>query len=127
MSVRVGLVNLDALFERAFARTVRAYGEQVQREFESPLWEWPRTTRRSGGRIAGSPRDLVDTGALKRSQQPPQVVGLNARITWTADHAAEVFAGVVGKDRQSKPARNLPLYVAERFNFGQSFLEALEP
>lgn len=32
-----------------------------------PIWEWNNTTLRSNGQTAGSPRNLVDTGELKKS------------------------------------------------------------
>jgi hypothetical protein len=40
-----------------------ALGEAI----ESNTWSWPRDTLRQNGTIAGSKRDIVDTGALKAS------------------------------------------------------------
>jgi hypothetical protein len=35
---------------------------------ESDIWAWPRLTIRHDGLLVGSPRDIVDTGALINSQ-----------------------------------------------------------
>lgn len=54
---------------QAFNATAEALSELFQYMIEDERWEWDRPTLRSNGAIVTSPRDIVDTGALKRSQR----------------------------------------------------------
>lgn len=110
------------VLDRTFAGVVQEFAAECQATFDDEVWNWPVTTRRRSGEVAGKTRDLVDTGELKRSQQPPAVIRLSARLSWSATHAAPVFLGAVARNRRaSMPARNLPLYVAERFDWQRAF------
>jgi len=72
--------------------------------------------------VAGSVRDIVDTGELLRSQQPPVLVSNGHwRIVWTADYAAAVFLGAVFKTGGSLPARNVAYGAFQTFNLAESF------
>lgn len=53
--------------ETAFRDTAIDLGAEFIHEIESPIWDWDRATRRSDGSIATTPRDIVDTGALRDS------------------------------------------------------------
>ena len=63
--------------------------------------DYPRdTVRRKGvgktGRLAGSPRDVVDTGELRDSFKVTDESSGNKvriKVEWTADHAGYVYAG----------------------------------
>lgn len=63
--------------------------------------DYPRTTfRREGrgitGRVASSPRDVVDTGKLRDSFKVSDESSENKvriKVEWTADHAGYVYAG----------------------------------
>ena len=59
-----GTENID----QAFRGTAIAYNRQMQVEISSKVWDWPGKTKRKNGEIAGSPRDIVDTGELRNSQ-----------------------------------------------------------
>jgi hypothetical protein len=99
------------------------FAEACDDAFDDSVWDWSGTTHRRNGETAGSPRNIVDTGALRDSRQPPEVAGANASLTWNADYAAATFLGAVFRDRAaSLPARNLPRYVAQDFNFAAVFL-----
>lgn len=59
----------------SFARAFRATAQQGQREIKAAFgykWAWPagRATKRRNGEVVTSPRNIIDTGELKRSQQP---------------------------------------------------------
>ena len=108
--------------DRAFAGAVKEFAVECQRTFDDDAWSWPATTRRRNGQTVGSPRNLVDLGELKRSQQPPVVTGRQARLAWAADHAAATFLGAVFRKRQySLPARNLPMYAAKNFDWPAAY------
>lgn len=57
----------------SIAKSYQATVAQGQREIKllirSDIWAWPRETERKRGAV-GSPRNIVDTGELLRSQKP---------------------------------------------------------
>ncbi|WP_156372535.1 hypothetical protein [Deinococcus sp. Leaf326] len=121
--MRVTLADLGPLVERGVRGVAEEFAEACDAAFDDPVWGWTGTTRRQNGETVGSPRNIVDTGTLRDSRQPVEMAGASARLTWAADHAAATFLGAVFKDRAaSLPARNLPRYVAQDFNFAEVFL-----
>lgn len=54
-------------FREAFVAMSEGYGELAQSYLDDPIWDWPRDTLRKNGQIVSSPRDIVDTGALRDS------------------------------------------------------------
>jgi hypothetical protein len=54
-------------FAQAFTEMAEGFGEKAQEIIETQMWEWPRETVRQNGTVAGSPRDIVDTGELRDS------------------------------------------------------------
>ena len=97
---------------QAFREYVAKIGDQFQDEIESQTWTWTPgvTTRRRNGIPVTSPRDIVDTGQLRDSQQKPVIssdlYGFSATINWTAPYAEIVLNGPKGFNGASYPARN---------------------
>lgn len=60
----------------------------------SKVWQWPRQTVRSNGRAVGSPRNIVDTGALRQSNIFTQS-GYEAVFRWTQNYASFVHEGAM--------------------------------
>jgi len=56
-------------FKEAFLKMSEGFGENCQLNISDTRWQWPRTTVRKSGAVVDSPRDIVDTGALKNSYQ----------------------------------------------------------
>jgi hypothetical protein len=54
--------------ESAFLVTATALFDGFEDAINDEIYVWPRLTKRSTGEIAGSPRDIVDTGAFRDSQ-----------------------------------------------------------
>lgn len=72
--------------------------DQAQEEIKAVKYDWPNATRRKNGKLVlKGQRDIVDTGALLRSQSAPVVVstgvGATLRIEWTADYSGRVLVG----------------------------------
>lgn len=109
--------------DRALKLAADDLGAALRKQFTSPVWAWPRQTLRRNGAVAGSPRDLVDTGALMNSQQKPERIKAgHYRIVWTEPYAAAVFLGAVFKKRRgSLPARNVAYGALQTFNLAESF------
>lgn len=120
MSTIVTMVDPRRLFEKALFGVAHEFGQVCTVTFDDPLWNWPHTTRRHNGETVSSPRNIVDTGELRGSLQPPEVAGYAVRLTWDSEHAQKVFEGEPGK-----PARNLPMFVALNFDFPAAFLRHL--
>lgn len=53
---------------QAFVRANTLLGEAFDQSMESEVWSWPRDTYRVNGDVVGSPRDIIDTGALMDSR-----------------------------------------------------------
>lgn len=76
-------------------------GRRFTEEITAEKWEWPRDP---------SPRDIVDTGNLRKSlrieRTPDQ---LETNFNWTAPYAASVHDGAVFKATDSEGnARSMP-------------------
>lgn len=54
--------------DRALRETALILGAKFSELISSPIWEYPRITKRQSGEIVGSPRNIVDTGLLRASQ-----------------------------------------------------------
>jgi hypothetical protein len=127
--VRITQWNADALLELV-PQVLEAYGEKVapmlQEQIKAKEYEYPVPTLRKVGVYSGrfvpkGKRDIVDTGALLKSQQAPQVEDNTLRIRWTADYAGEVLRGgyLVGTVRVN--------YMAEARDWITPVLEAAPP
>jgi hypothetical protein len=72
-----------AAAHKALAGTAKELGEQFQKEIEAVKWSWPQNE---------SPRDIIDTGALKASQLA-QISGLTADFVWPVEYSGIVHEG----------------------------------
>lgn len=128
MAVRIttDLRPVEATGRRALLSTAEAVGDRAQLLIRARAWAWPGPTPRVNGEVAGTRRNIVDTGALADSQQPPRFTGpLNVAVTWDAEHASATFLGAVyRKRRYSLPARNAPLAALRSVNLTQVFARA---
>lgn len=60
--------RLERLINRAFKETVDEFVSELSRQLEAVKWSWDGTiTVRRSGQVVGSPRDIIDTGALRNS------------------------------------------------------------
>lgn len=80
-------------------------------EISAPQFSWPRTTVRRNGQVVSSPRDIVDTGALRASQQRFTIgaAGLGLGYRWggpAAPYAPLVMSGYVSSRGAIAPGRN---------------------
>jgi hypothetical protein len=98
------LAKLDRAINKGFRKTVDAYADNCHEAIEAEIWKWDGTTLRKNGDFVGSPRDIVDTGELRDSQQEPVYEGDKALIEWTADHAIGVHEGI-SSTGEPMPAR----------------------
>lgn len=60
--------NFNGDIGAAFAQTAHQLGDKFKDSIQDPIWDWDRTTKRKSGQVVTTPRDIVDTGELLRSQ-----------------------------------------------------------
>jgi hypothetical protein len=75
-----------------FEEDMERLNEMFQMAIESDLYPWSGLTRRQNGEIAGSPRNIVDTGEL-RDSQTFKVQGNKATFEWKDEKAERVRNG----------------------------------
>ena len=60
--------HYNGSLSQAFDDMAGELNQKFTEAIEAEIWDWPRATIRSTGEVADSPRNIVDTGALKDSQ-----------------------------------------------------------
>jgi hypothetical protein len=100
--------RLASAAKAANEAAARAVFAELAGRFQDALrkqaWEWPRETVRSKG-VAGSPRNIVDSGALAQQQQAPEITGMRAVYRNTAKYAVAVHEGATLSNGTILPAR----------------------
>lgn len=91
LAVQVGFLNANDRMN-----------ELIMVETEDNKWAWPRNTLRSDGSIAGSPRDVIDTGAFLDSIKGEALDLETYEHSINVPYALEVVLG-----SKHKPARNV--------------------
>ena len=91
-----------AVFVELFGRYQDALGRKA--------WQWPRQTLRRGfggtvKEIAGSPRNIVDTGLLRASGGYQFIGDFACQYTWTQPYAKAIHDGAVLRNGGIIPAR----------------------
>ncbi len=97
--------------EQAFELVTKELAEEMTLQLEDPKWEWSDrvTVRKEGvgvtGRIARSPRDIVDTGLLRDSLTVTRRDYLSVLYEYPIDYAAIVHQGATLSSGAFIPAR----------------------
>ena len=91
--MKIDLSRLNSAIDNAFAATVQDVATAAQLALTAKRWRWSGATVRRSGEIATSPRNIIDTGVLYRSQQV-KVDRKLASISYSAKYAA-----IVHRDR----------------------------
>ena len=111
--------TISASTKRMLTRQVaQQIGEQwydnIKDEISSVKWEYPGETKRKSGEIAGSPRNIVDTGQLLNSAEFEMINDNTARVT-LAGHGLYVHEGYRTKN-SFVPPRPFTLTAAQNLN-----------
>lgn len=103
------LRQLRGINSRTFERAMDWADKDFDQQMASEKWplsgDWPNTTRRKNGEVVGSPRDIIDTGALLQSKQRETISSSITEFTWKDDVAEGVHDGMVTKSGKRLPAR----------------------
>lgn len=86
---------VEALSE-PFHQANEVLGREFAKEITANKWDWPS---------APTPRDIVDTGELRRSYAGERASKTEHDHSWNTDYAMAVHEGAKFKDGRTMPAR----------------------
>jgi hypothetical protein len=106
---------IEDRLERAWERYSQRLEAQFTKEIGTKQFSWPteyRTTRGSynrkgkGRESVGSPRDIIDSGALRQSIQRTQTGKFAYRFSWNVDYSLYVLKGYRTSAGNQMPPRD---------------------
>ena len=90
MSYKSNRSKLNSHIQQTFHNTADRFGKVLNDAMEAKVYEWDTITFRKSGEVAGSPRDIVDTGYLRDSRY--DVSKMNQRdYIYRADYALSLI------------------------------------
>jgi hypothetical protein len=89
----------------AFGNFAKGQDAAYKAAIADNIFSWPNRTRRDNGELAGTTRNIVDSGEFRDSQSV-QIDAFSAVYTWDADHAAYIFYGYTTGSGDKRPPRN---------------------
>lgn len=117
-------------FQKAVFKTESNIGYWLDEAMDESTWNWKGTTFRANGTTVSSPRNIVDTGELKRSKKLSTKFGSTQAtytVKYTAPYAKLVhYGGYItpygrGRNQVYIPGRPwIDLIFREDSNFGDS-------
>jgi hypothetical protein len=122
------LLNLDLLhsvIEESFQELISEFAQEQVKQIEAVEWPWPRETVRSTGEVANSPRNIIDTGALRDSLNIEWVSPTEAIYHWDVDYAIYVHQGAVLSNGTELPARPWIFAAMGEYDLFQEFINKL--
>lgn len=115
MRIEIDATLIEDRLERAWERYSQRLEAQFTKEIGTKQFSWPteyRTTRGSynrkgkGRESVGSPRDIIDSGALRQSIQRTQTGKFAYRYSWNVDYSLYVLKGYRTSAGNQMPARD---------------------
>jgi hypothetical protein len=113
--IEIDATLIEDRLERAWERYSQRLEAQFTKEIGTKQFSWPteyRTTRGSynrkgkGRESVGSPRDIIDSGALRQSIQRTQTGKFAYRYSWNVDYSLYVLKGYRTSAGNQMPARD---------------------
>lgn len=91
----------------SMGETVAAIDDAFKQAIDKPLYPWQNSTRRRSGEIAFSPRNIVDLGNLRNSQNYKQTGTTTYLFSWDVPYSGLVHEGgyTQGKNPRYYPGR----------------------
>ncbi len=105
VTIDLGAVNRAT--ESAFKETCFLLGIEFTKAISEPIWQWDN---------APSPRDIVDTGQLRASQQVEFVSDSEAQFSWNVEYALYVHEGYQLRNGREVSGRPWTTKGLKRFN-----------
>jgi hypothetical protein len=113
--IEIDATLIEDRLERAWERYSQRLEAQFTKEIGTKQFSWPteyRTTRGSynrkgkGRESVGSPRDIIDSGALRQSIQRTQTGKFAYRFSWNVDYSLYVLKGYRTRAGNQMPPRD---------------------
>lgn len=100
----------NELIENAFDELVDEFGQEQIHQIEDSKWNWPRQTIRLEGKgvtgkVALTPRDIVDTAQLRDSLTIESISNTEVEYQYPVDYAAIVHNGATLNNGTGIPPR----------------------
>jgi len=115
MRIEINPNLIEDRLERAWERYSQRLEAQFTKEIGTKQFSWPtqyKTTRGSynrkgkGRESVGSPRDIIDSGALRQSIQRTQTGRFAYRFSWNVDYSLYVLKGYRTSSGNQMPPRD---------------------
>ncbi len=115
MRIEIDATLIEDRLERAWERYSQRLEAQFTKEIGTKQFSWPseyKTTRGSynrkgkGRESVGSPRDIIDSGALRQSIQRTQTGKFAYRFSWNVDYSLYVLKGYRTRAGNQMPPRD---------------------
>jgi hypothetical protein len=84
-----GIIDINGILaavDSAWAEEVKEIDMAMVEAISDERHRWPNQTLRQNGEIAGSPRDIVDTGGMLGSQYKNTIMPGEVKFGWTEDN-----------------------------------------
>jgi hypothetical protein len=113
--IEIDATLIEDRLERAWERYSQRLEAQFTKEIGTKQFSWPseyKTTRGSynrkgkGRESVGSPRDIIDSGALRQSIQRTQTGKFAYRFSWNVDYSLYVLKGYRTSAGNQMPPRD---------------------
>lgn len=86
MAFEFNLNQILAAVDAAWADEMEAVDAAMTEAISDERYQWPNQTQRSNGDIAGTTRDIVDTGGMRDSQYKNTITPDHTEFGWTEDN-----------------------------------------
>jgi hypothetical protein len=96
-TITINTAAINRAAKEALAETCLVMGRAFTESISDPKWAWPRKP---------SPRDIINTGDLKSSQELIPVSDREYQFKWGADYSLYVLLGYTTRAGNDMPARN---------------------
>jgi hypothetical protein len=117
---------IDRMIEDSFEELAQEFAITQIEQLESEKWDWPRQTVRSDGSVADSPRDIIDTGALRDSLYLEWISPLECVYHYDANYAIFVHEGARLQNGTELPARQWVWGALEEYDLVDNFARILQ-
>jgi len=89
-----------------FGRYCTEVFPKFQESIVQQRYQWPQITIRQNGQVVTSPRNIVDTGAFKLSQERTVVNATTCLFTWNVPYSSLILTGYTTSTGKRFPARD---------------------
>ena len=91
--IKINTAKFDRAINAAFKETAADLNDSFHRSIVDPKWQWNKVTVRRNGETVSSPRNIVDEGTLRDSQEFVMISFQEAQYNWNVPYANYVRFG----------------------------------